>query len=181
MMKHTPNYKKNSPLKTPTPFIKPNGKNKSHIHLSSKLQTSTTKYSVKARSSEKKKLALKRQITSQASKKLNYKGRNLGMSKKSTTPFKSGSIVRKLKQNSPSFLKKNLIQNMVSDKLNSVDNMRVRVSPKEPKVHTYSKYKRVRLLTSNKDSKNTWNSQNSSERNRSNYSSSYIPKYRENG
>ena len=183
MVRQTPNSKKKSPLKTPTSFMKKGKeKNKKSINHSSKLWTSNTKYSVKAKSSDKKKYVLKRQITTQASKKLSYGGRNSDIlhKKHNITPFKtgSGSSIRNIKQNS-SLLKKNLIENMVSNKLNSVENMRVRVYPKEPTVHTYSKYKRVRPLTSSKDSKDSKNSLSSKERNINNYSANYVPKYRQ--
>lgn len=61
---------------------------------------------------------------------------------------------------------------MVSQKLHTLGNLKVMMSPREPKVQPYTRSKKTRPLTTSKDSMNSRNSS------KGKYSSNYIPKYR---
>lgn len=169
--KQTPNPKssqKNVPTpvkvaKTPT-YKKAGhqGNTKSSVAKTSYLASTNTKYSQKARSSEKQK-ALNRQITSQASKKLSYTNYSNFTSKRNTVCSKNSSI-NDLKTANSSTHKHAIIQSMLTNKLSNAKYMRVKVK-QEP---TVKKDIPKAKIGYNTHSGNT------------NYvKSSYVPKYRE--
>ena len=154
---HTPNTQKVNSR---------NEKSKSNMSGSSKKWTSNTKPSYKAQSSDKKNTALTRQIASQASKKLSYlKPTDSFHSKRNANSSKNTKIVTNIKH-SASLVKKNIIQSMLTSKLSTSNNMRVKVRQKPPSVRSNLSVQKLRPQT------------NSSKAYRTKYTANYIPKYR---
>ena len=82
---------------------------------------------------------------------------------------KASSSIRNVKHVNAGSLKKNLIQSMLTNKLSTATNVRVRVREEEPSVKLDTSSKKGRLLSYNTHSGQT-----------SDTKSSYIPKYRNN-
>lgn len=124
-------------MKTPSNYKKAKDKPdfKGSAAKSSKLSSANTVISSKTRSSEKKALAVSRQITSQASKMLSYNSKSKFLSKqKESIVSTPESSIRNIKQGNLNTTKKSMIQSMLTNKLTSVSNFKVRVKDNQPKV-----------------------------------------------
>jgi hypothetical protein len=163
--KQTPKMK-NTPIKTPNPKNSTKkSKAKGSFAESSKVCSSITKFSNKARSSEKKNSIIGRQITLQASKRLSYqKATEWFQAKRNTIAAKEG--IRNIKQTTSTQMKKNLIQSMLTNKLSTTSNMKIKLRQKPP------------IITADLSEKPSKHQTSNSKESRKGYSINYAPKYR---
>lgn len=154
-----PDISSHTIIKTPNNYkkLRAKEKNKSNVTKSSRFSSTKTKFSSKAKSSEKKNSVVSRQITNRASKMLSYTQKSKYLNSQRSEALNPPEFpIRNIKQTNKNIIKKNLIQSMLTNKIASSTNFKIKIKENEPPIPKPSSS--INMVTPHAFSKESQNS-----------------------